>query len=288
MSQQADIYKTQGNAALLSGQYAEAVELYGKAIALEPSCEIYFSNRAAAYAGLERWRESLDDSHEVVTLKPSWVKGWVRRGAAFSGLGQHEEARKAYLKATQLEPANAQIREKMEAAEKEAEKARAKDGDGKRWEDDLWSDDEEESGARGGAASAAGAAAGSAATSAAKRAAPAADGGVGGGAAKRQRTKPSPALLAQLDRSLKDGSEDTLRACLSQIASADETMCERVLQLLEGLNAASSAGSEDEDDEGDGGQQSVAAWLRGGKGGAVDPAGGGNRRRRSRRDDDSD
>ena len=38
--------------------------------------------RAAAYAALKRWREALDDSHEVVTLKPEWVKGWVRRGSA--------------------------------------------------------------------------------------------------------------------------------------------------------------------------------------------------------------
>ena len=106
---QGDRYKSQGNACLQAGQFSEAVELYSKAIALDPNNEIYFSNRAAAYAGMSRWREALDDAHEVVQLKPDWVKGWVRRGAAHSGLGQHEEARKAYLKATQLEPSNKQI-----------------------------------------------------------------------------------------------------------------------------------------------------------------------------------
>ena len=83
MAEQAERYKSQGNQALQVGQYAEAIELYSKAISLEPSNEVYFSNRCAAYAALQRWREALDDSHEVVTLKPEWVKGWVRRGSAW-------------------------------------------------------------------------------------------------------------------------------------------------------------------------------------------------------------
>ena len=105
MSNQAEIYKAQGNAALQARQFEDAVDLYSKAIALDPSNHIFFSNRAAAFASLERWREALDDSYEVVTLKPDWVKGWVRRGGAFTGLGQHEEARKAYVKAANIEPA---------------------------------------------------------------------------------------------------------------------------------------------------------------------------------------
>lgn len=72
---QAERYKSQGNAALQAKQFREAAELYSKAISLEPSCAVYFSNRAAAYASLEHWREALDDSHEVVTLRPDWVKG---------------------------------------------------------------------------------------------------------------------------------------------------------------------------------------------------------------------
>ena len=78
---------------------------------------------------------------------------------------------------------------------------------------------------------------------------------------RAKRPKPGASLLAQLDRSLKDASEDSLRACLSQLASADEATCERVLHLLEGLNAASSEGSADED--GDNGGQGAAAWLGG-------------------------
>ena len=69
-------------------------------------------------------------------------------------------------------------------------------------------------------------------------------------------------MQAQLDRSLKDASEDSLRACLGQLAGVDEDMCQRVVHILEGLNAASSEGSCDEDDEEEG-AQGAAAWLRG-------------------------
>jgi tetratricopeptide (TPR) repeat protein len=250
---QADRLKSQGNMALQSGQYSEAAELYTKAIHLDPSCEVYFSNRSAAYAGLGRWREALDDSYEVVTLKPEWVKGWVRRGTAFSGLGQHEEAVKAFFKATQLEPGNAQIAAMYQAAEE-----KLKNHKDKKWEDDLWSDDDEASGQPRTHCSTAGASS----SVGSKRANAAGVADEADVAVKRaKRPKPGASLLAQLDRSLKDASEDSLRACLSQLASADEATCERVLHLLEGLNAASSEGSADED--GDNGGQGAAAWLGG-------------------------
>ena len=278
MAEQAERYKSQGNQALQAGQFAEAIELYSKAIGLEPSNSVYFSNRAAAYASLKRWREALDDSHEVVTLRPDWAKGWVRRGAAFTGMGQHEEARKAYLKATQLEPGNAQIEQYLRASEKAAAESKEK-----KWEDDLWSDDEEES--KGESSKTA------AAASSAKRAVP--DSELAGMApsAKRSRRKPSASVVAQLDRSLKDASEDSLRACLGQIAMADEDVAERVLHMLEGLNAASSAGEDDDDEEEASGAQSAADWLRGGSGNASSGGGKGGRRGRGRSgagDDDSD
>ncbi|EOD09250.1 hypothetical protein EMIHUDRAFT_67958, partial [Emiliania huxleyi CCMP1516] len=48
------------------------------AIALDPNSAVYFSNRSAAYAALERWREALDDAVEACSLKPDWGKGHLR------------------------------------------------------------------------------------------------------------------------------------------------------------------------------------------------------------------
>ena len=278
--EQADRYKSQGNAALQSSQFAEAVELYSKAIALEPSNAVYFSNRAAAYASLQRWQNALDDSHEVVTLKPEWVKGWIRRGAAFTGLEKHEEARKAYLRASQLEPGNAQVEQYLRAAEKAVAESKER-----KWEDDLWSDDEEAPPAppKGKVSGGGGAASSSSSAAAHKRTLDGDDDDLSGARAPKQaRRKPSAAVSAQLDRSLKDASEDSLRACLGQVAMADSDIAERVLHLLEGLNAASSAGEDEDDDDEDGAQgSSAAAWLRG-------SGPGGRRERGGRGGDDSD
>lgn len=63
----------------------------------------------------------------------------MRRAVALSGLKKHEEARKAYLRATQIEPANAQLTDSMHAAAELAKREPEKN-----WEDDLWSDDEGE------------------------------------------------------------------------------------------------------------------------------------------------
>ena len=71
---QAEQYKTRGNKALQEGKYEEAVELYGEAIALDPTNHVYFSNRAAAFANLKKYKESLTDANKTVELKPDWPK----------------------------------------------------------------------------------------------------------------------------------------------------------------------------------------------------------------------
>ena len=272
MSNQAEIYKAQGNAALQARQFEDAVDLYSKAIALDPSNHIFFSNRAAAFASLERWREALDDSYEVVTLKPDWVKGWVRRGGAFTGLGQHEEARKAYVKAANIEPGNEQVQQLLKAAEAAVAKTKEKN-----WEDDLWSDDDDEGVGKQASSNGGGGGGSSAAAAGGKRGAPPGSGAFdddgddcSAHGVKRPRRKPSASLVSQLDRSLKDASEDSLRACLGQIAASDEALAERALHILEGLNAASSAGEDDGDDDGSGDDRggAAAAWLKASVGGA--------------------
>ena len=217
-NEQAERYKAQGNTALAGGMTEEAVRLYTLAIREDPFSEVYFSNRSAAYATLARFKEALEDADEVVRLKPAWVKGHTRRGAALSGLKKHEEARKAYLKACEFDPANTQARELMEA---EATAATAAAAQSKEWENDLWSDEEEEAPAPAPSAPGGGA----------KRSAP---GGGGGGASEdngsRKKRRAPGKLMARLSTSLADASAVTLRVCLQQLCAADEHLAERTLQ----------------------------------------------------------
>jgi len=71
---QAEQFKAQGNKALQEHNFEQAVELYGEAIALDPSNHVYFSNRAAAFANLKKYRESLTDANKTIELKPDWPK----------------------------------------------------------------------------------------------------------------------------------------------------------------------------------------------------------------------
>eukprot|EP00891_Asterochloris_glomerata_P002308 jgi/Astpho2/2308/Aster-x1064 len=98
--------KVKGNAAFKAKLYGEAIKHFTECIKLDPRCEVYYSNRSAAHAAIQQWREALEDAQACTRLKPRWGKGWSRRGAAQSGLELHGEARESYEKALQLEPDN--------------------------------------------------------------------------------------------------------------------------------------------------------------------------------------
>uniref|UniRef100_A0A5S6R2M5 Stress-induced-phosphoprotein 1 n=1 Tax=Trichuris muris TaxID=70415 RepID=A0A5S6R2M5_TRIMR len=96
--------KVRGNIALAEGKYDDAVELYSKAIELEPSNHVLYSNRSAAYAKAGKYTLALSDAEKTVSLKKDWAKGYSRKGAALSLLGRHVEARKSYEEGLKYEP----------------------------------------------------------------------------------------------------------------------------------------------------------------------------------------
>ena len=73
---------------------------FSTCIRLEPSNEIYYSNRAAAHTVLKNFRGALADGKEVVRLKPRWAKGWARIAAAHFGLEEFQEVSLASAPAT--------------------------------------------------------------------------------------------------------------------------------------------------------------------------------------------
>ena len=70
----AEELKNASNAALKSGNNEEAIKHYSEAIKLDPSNHVLYSNRAAVYAKLERYEESLEDAKKCVEVKPDWAK----------------------------------------------------------------------------------------------------------------------------------------------------------------------------------------------------------------------
>ena len=85
--------KAEGNDLFRESKFAEAAERYGQAIEADPNEAALFSNRAACYAGLDQWSESLADANSCVLLRPDWAKGYYRRALALSKTGNLLEGR---------------------------------------------------------------------------------------------------------------------------------------------------------------------------------------------------
>ena len=105
----AESYKQQGNAALGRGDFQEAVESYTKAIEMDGTNHILYSNRSAAYASLEQWENALADAEKTVEIKPDWGKGYSRKGLALRNLNRVIEALEAYEAGLKVEPENEQL-----------------------------------------------------------------------------------------------------------------------------------------------------------------------------------
>ncbi|CDO68768.1 hypothetical protein BN946_scf184989.g34 [Trametes cinnabarina] len=66
---EAEKVKEQGNAAFKAGRFHEAIEHYSKAIDLQPSEPTYWTNRAAAYMALKRFKPALGDCQQAASLQ---------------------------------------------------------------------------------------------------------------------------------------------------------------------------------------------------------------------------
>mmetsp|Transcript_53835 Transcript_53835/g.122722 ORF Transcript_53835/g.122722 Transcript_53835/m.122722 type:complete len:565 (+) Transcript_53835:67-1761(+) len=100
----AEELKAQGNKALTEKDFPEAIRLYSKAIELDPSNHVYFSNRSAAHLSAGDAPAALADGEQCVGAKIDWPKGHNRKGAALHRLGRLEEAAAAYMAGLEVCP----------------------------------------------------------------------------------------------------------------------------------------------------------------------------------------
>mmetsp|Transcript_4753 Transcript_4753/g.6065 ORF Transcript_4753/g.6065 Transcript_4753/m.6065 type:complete len:118 (-) Transcript_4753:94-447(-) len=84
--------KAKGNTAFQAKSYEEAIKHFTEAIKHDPSDHVFFSNRSACYASLEKYDEALKDGTECVRLKPDWAKGYTRKGLAEFFLKKYDDA----------------------------------------------------------------------------------------------------------------------------------------------------------------------------------------------------
>jgi len=92
----AEELKAKGNDEFKLKQYDDAIASFTRAIALDGTNHVYYSNRSAAYASIERYHDALRDANKVIELNPTFAKGYARKGNALFGAGDLEGAKAAY------------------------------------------------------------------------------------------------------------------------------------------------------------------------------------------------
>ncbi|KZW00613.1 TPR-like protein [Exidia glandulosa HHB12029] len=77
---EAEKLKQSGNQHMTKKDYAQAIDAYTKAIALDPKNAVYYSNRAAAYSSTADHLSAVSDAEKAIEVDPAFVKAYHRLG----------------------------------------------------------------------------------------------------------------------------------------------------------------------------------------------------------------
>jgi tetratricopeptide (TPR) repeat protein len=86
------------------GRHDVAVDLIGRAVALDRTSSLYHSNHGLALAGLKRFAEAIESYDRALSLRPDNAEVRYNRGNALLALGRPREALEAYERALLARP----------------------------------------------------------------------------------------------------------------------------------------------------------------------------------------
>ncbi len=96
-----------GNNYYKAKNYKQAVDSYTKAIDLDPTNALLFTNRAAAALMLSQFKEAIHDCDQAITLDQTCSKAYFRKATALKGLGKVDLALEALTTGLHHDPTNA-------------------------------------------------------------------------------------------------------------------------------------------------------------------------------------
>ncbi|KAF5377483.1 hypothetical protein D9615_005111 [Tricholomella constricta] len=120
---QAETHKQTGNTLMSSKKYDEAIQSYDKAVAMDPTNPVYYSNRAAAYSSKGDHLAAVGDAEKALSVDPNFVKAYHRLGHAQYSLGDFEAAASAFERGLKLEPSNSGLKSGLQNAQARIEPA---------------------------------------------------------------------------------------------------------------------------------------------------------------------
>mmetsp|Transcript_24999 Transcript_24999/g.54370 ORF Transcript_24999/g.54370 Transcript_24999/m.54370 type:complete len:140 (+) Transcript_24999:211-630(+) len=101
--------KEQANAEFQGQNFLKAAALYTKAIKLDPTNAVLYSNRSAALLKLKKVTKAMEDAEECIKLRPEWEKGYFRKGAVLEEQENLTAALEVYQHALKLNPDNKEL-----------------------------------------------------------------------------------------------------------------------------------------------------------------------------------
>lgn len=108
--------KTLGNTAFQAQKFEEAIKHFTEAIRHDANDHVFYSNRSACYASLQKYDKAFEDGKKCVDLKPDWSKGYTRKGLAEFFLGKFDDAAETYKAGLKLAPDDAVLKEGLRKA----------------------------------------------------------------------------------------------------------------------------------------------------------------------------
>ncbi|KAH8937066.1 hypothetical protein BDL97_16G006400 [Sphagnum fallax] len=123
-TEKAEELKAAANAAFQAHRFAAAIELYSQAIDLNTNNAVYWANRAFAHTKMEEYGSAVEDATKAITVSPTYVKGYYRRGAAYLAMGKFKDALKDFRQVQRIVPKDPDALKKLRECEKAVAKIR--------------------------------------------------------------------------------------------------------------------------------------------------------------------
>ncbi|CAF2578869.1 unnamed protein product [Rotaria sp. Silwood2] len=121
LKQKAEYYKDCGNYQFKQKSYAQAIEHYTKAIECDPTCPIYFANRAQCQLFEQRYGACEADCTLAIQLDKNYLKAYYRRALARIEIEKIEQARQDLEYILTREPSNNDAKNKLDELNKNDE-----------------------------------------------------------------------------------------------------------------------------------------------------------------------
>lgn len=123
VNEEAEAYRLEGNNCFNASKFKEAIDLYSKAIDINPTPNL-LCNRSLAYIKVELPGAAISDAEEAIKLEPGFAKAYYRKASAHLLLGKFKEALAAFDIVVKLVPGDADAKKMRENCDKKLRQIR--------------------------------------------------------------------------------------------------------------------------------------------------------------------